>query len=694
MRFPIFVTALTFIFQTAIVECDAVPTLNTVVSRKVHGTGPNAATFDIKLLDNAIPLTSGIYETECRSGGADQAYTLVFTFANQLQSVADVSIESGTAVISSAALGPLPTQYTVNLSGVNDRQEVIVALRGVTDAQNSVGKFFPVSMRVLIGDALVSAAGAVNATDVSKVKNFVGNAIDASSFRADVNASGSITATDVSSVKNSTGRAISRMVLPRLKVCGRFLCRENDEKQFFWLGDTGWWLMNLSDSEVSYYLSKRAAQGFTGIQVMAVMLEIDETGYIEPAVHSTADYYGNWPTDIPNPPDRRNHLHPNLASPYWARFKRIIQEAEDKGLYVGVFLVWGDEVTTYLGTDTTLAYNYGQELAAFLNDNKNVWYSVSGEYDFINGFTGEITQEQALMFHSLAQGLAAGSPPDAPLKSIHPAKPQTSLTHFGDEDANWLDVHMLQSGHRFDPFKQTARLIDEGYVESYKPIFDGEAIYENIVDQGSPQGAEGPRANASIIRFKAYEAVFAGAFGHTYGHDNVHKFWTVGDNVDSNGQPLRPFTQGIHWSTAIDYPGAQQVSYLRKLIECHSQDRIPDQDFVTSGAGPYGLSHMRATRDSADGNSATHGTYALVYVPQAGMTFTVNTAKLTGSTFTARWFNPADNSYGKPTTYSNLGAQQSFTSPTSRTGDYVNDWVLVLESENFSPCSTRQVSGL
>ena len=691
MKFPIFVTALTLVFHFAIIECDAAPTLNTVVSRKIHGTGANAPHFDIKLLDNAAPLTSGIYETECRSGGAAKAYTLIFTFADQLQSVASVSIEAGTGVVSSSAPGPLPTQYTVNLTGVSDRQELIVALHGVTDTQSNVGEFYPVSMRVLVGDALVSAAGSVNSTDLARIKNSVGSAVDASNFRADVNANGSISAVDISSVKNSTGRALPKVVLPRLQVCGRFLCRENDGTQFFWLGDTAWWLMNLSDSEVSAYLSKRVAQGFTGIQMMAVMLEVDSSGYVEPAVHTAADYYGNWPTDIPNPPNPQNHLRPDPASPYWARLKRIVQEAEDRGLYVGVFLVWGNEVTKYFGTNTTLAYNYGRDLAALLKDNDNVWYSVSGEYDFINGFSGEITNQQALMFHSFGDGVAAGSSPNVAIESIHPAVPQTSIAHFGDPDASWLEVHMLQSGHQFDadPYKQTDQLIDEGYLSSPKPIFDGESMYENLVDNAAVNGANGPRANASIIRFKAYEAVFAGAFGHTYGHANVHTFWTVGANVDANGQPLSPYTQAIHWSTALNYPGAQQVTYLRPLIQCHSQNRIPDQTFITSGEGTYGLSHIRATRESPDGTNTARGSYALVYVPQAGLTFTVNTARMSGSTFTARWFNPAENSYSEPTTYSNQGIEQSFTSPTTRTGDYVNDWVLVLESDNFSPCPTR-----
>lgn len=57
--------------------------LGSVVSRKTHG---DAGTFDVDLTNgNAI---------ECRSGGASGDYTLVFTFANTLTSVAGASVGS------------------------------------------------------------------------------------------------------------------------------------------------------------------------------------------------------------------------------------------------------------------------------------------------------------------------------------------------------------------------------------------------------------------------------------------------------------------------------------------------------------------------------------------------------------------------------------------------------------------------
>ena len=52
-----------------------------------------------------------------------------------------------------------------------------------------------------------------------------------------------------------------------------------------------------------------------------------------------------------------------------------------------------------------------------------------------------------------------------------------------------------------------------------KPVIDGEPSYEDI-----PIGLhfpEGPRWQASDVRRYAYWDVFAGAFGHTYGHNAI-----------------------------------------------------------------------------------------------------------------------------------------------------------------------------
>jgi hypothetical protein len=175
----------------ALTEFIAPVQLVNVVSRKVHGT---AGVFDIDLTNG-----NGI---ECRSGGANGDYSLVFSFANALSSVDGVSITAGAANISTSGIGPNPNQYTVNLAGVTNAQVTTVRLSNVTDSAGDFSTAVSASMGVLLGD--VNASGRVDAADVSLVRQQTLQPITSANFRDDVNLSGRIDAADVSVVRQQT----------------------------------------------------------------------------------------------------------------------------------------------------------------------------------------------------------------------------------------------------------------------------------------------------------------------------------------------------------------------------------------------------------------------------------------------------------------------------------------------------------
>jgi hypothetical protein len=166
--------------------------LSRVVSELTHG---NAGAFD-------VDLTSG-NGIECRSGGANGDYTLVFTFVNALTTVNGATIMSGTGSVRSAGIDSTSAHnYIVNLTGVTNAQVITVDLTNVTD---TAGEFSPAvaeSMGVLLGD--VNASGRVDAADVSLVRQQTLQNVDGSNFREDVNASGRIDAADVSIARQQT----------------------------------------------------------------------------------------------------------------------------------------------------------------------------------------------------------------------------------------------------------------------------------------------------------------------------------------------------------------------------------------------------------------------------------------------------------------------------------------------------------
>jgi hypothetical protein len=177
-----------------------VPT--SVVSRMTHGSITTPPFFDIKL-----PLT-GTRGVECRSSALLGAgnYMLVFTFVNNLTSVANATVTShdpmtGTGTVSGSAIGPGLNQYTVNLTGVSTGQYITVTLNSVLDAVGASGNVLSPQMGVLVGD--VNFNGVATNADVSLVKAQVaaGASVDSSNFRDDINANGVLTNADVSLTK-------------------------------------------------------------------------------------------------------------------------------------------------------------------------------------------------------------------------------------------------------------------------------------------------------------------------------------------------------------------------------------------------------------------------------------------------------------------------------------------------------------
>jgi hypothetical protein len=163
------------------------------VSRKTHG---NAGTFDINL-----PQT-GTLGIECRTGGVNGDYTLVFTFANPLTSVGSASVTSGTGSVSSSSIGSDAHQYTVNLTGVTNAQYLTVSLTNVHDSAGNGSNAVLASMGVLVGD--VNASRLVDGNDVSAVQNHTRQSLNNTNFRYDINASGLIDGNDVSITQGQT----------------------------------------------------------------------------------------------------------------------------------------------------------------------------------------------------------------------------------------------------------------------------------------------------------------------------------------------------------------------------------------------------------------------------------------------------------------------------------------------------------
>lgn len=422
--------------------------------------------------------------------------------------------------------------------------------------------------------------------------------------------------------------------MQKLKVNGRYLVKA-DNTPLFWLSDTAWFLPKVSNADVDQYLSDRAAKGFTAVLITC--------HYHDDVLFNGLGAFLNNDTNTPN-------------EQFWQHIDYIVTQAEGKGLYVAITVMWAEDYQNLVGTDLTKAYNLGNWIGRRYQNNNNIVWVISGEYN-------DIPNWNKALYDNVASGLRAGDLGNH-LITIHPGASQSSSRDF--QQSSWLDFNIIQSGHYIDNqahgYLENYELIANDYnISPAKPTADSENAYEDLPDgffaQSDPNA---PRIKADTIRRKAYKAVFAGGFGHVYGNQNVEVMYRP-------GEPDYGFTQR-YWKDALSDPGAQQVHYLRNLIEAHSfLNRIPDQSIVVSGLGT-GLSRVQATR-------ASDGGYALIYIP-SGTSIGVDLTKMSGQT-TASWFKPDDGSSVSIGSYPNTGTR-SFTPPgTAQLG---NDWVLVLEA--------------
>ena len=176
-----------------------IPPLQRVASEMNHGSA------GVHAID--LPL-SGVAGIECRADSALGAGidTIVFEFHNELMSVGNVNVSSGTGSVSAAVLAANPHKLVVSLTGVTNQQRIALSLSDVRDTAGNIGANLVASIDLLLGD--VNADGTVNLVDVGQTKAQSGGAIGSSNFRADLNASGQINGGDVGFVKSWFGTAL------------------------------------------------------------------------------------------------------------------------------------------------------------------------------------------------------------------------------------------------------------------------------------------------------------------------------------------------------------------------------------------------------------------------------------------------------------------------------------------------------
>ena len=414
-----------------------------------------------------------------------------------------------------------------------------------------------------------------------------------------------------------------------------YLIHENG-RPFFWLGNTAWLLPErLTRDEVDFYLSREREEGYN-VEQIQVLNAIP-----------TFNIYGRQANDEQF--SFAQFTSKNVYG-YWDHLDYIVDKAEANGIYIAMDCIWGSQISRM---NVQQAAAYGRFLGNRYKDKPNIIWMIGGD---VLGSKGTESWD------ALARAIKEVDKNH--LMTFHPRGRTTSAQWFNDRE--WLDFNMFQSGHRrygqrngdIDyPIPDNTEEDNWQYVslsqkpENLKPVIDGEPSYEDI-----PQGLHdinAPRWQASDVRRYAYWAVFAGCFGHTYGHNSIMQFMRPG---------LSPaYGASKAWWDALNDPGYKQMKYLKRLmLSFPFTVRVADQSIITGENGTQ-YDRIIATR----GND-----YLLVY-NYSGKDMTIDLSKISGQRKNVWLMNPVDGSLKYLGEYNSRRADFSYVISDKKNTDRV-----------------------
>ncbi len=408
---------------------------------------------------------------------------------------------------------------------------------------------------------------------------------------------------------------------------------------FWWIGDTGWALFQqLRREEVDLYLDRRMKQGFTVIQ--SVVFWYPHGGNIPVGPHNAPNAYGHRPfVGTSDEPDTGRPLivdggSADSPNDFWDHADYIVDAVKARGMYLALLPCWGNAYVNNRMEGSRIEFteeearSYGAFLGARYRDAPHIIWVMGGDVDPVH--FGD--KDQRAVYRAMAEGVGRGVSVNKVLRwdTPHPDWDKTFMTFHAVKaprqsgerggsssawfhDDPWLDVNMMET------YAWTDRIYplvtkDVQKANPTKPTLLGEGAYED-----GNYSHECGWITPLTVRRQAYQALFAGAAGVTYGH------WAV--------WPFRGTSCGKTWDQSLDAPGADQVAGTLKrfLSEESVMSYVPDSTLIGSDPGKGELRQVAMTARGRNG--------ALLYFPEIRPT-TIDVRRLPFDPGTVRWFDP------------------------------------------------------
>jgi hypothetical protein len=413
-------------------------------------------------------------------------------------------------------------------------------------------------------------------------------------------------------------------------------------------------LVNISQSDASFYLADRATNGFNSLWVELLCVPYTGGRADGSLLNGTLPFTNKIPGT-----SSYDLTTPNEA--YFAYVDTIIRMAATNGIQIMLDpLDTGGLTQTALDNGTARCRAYGQYLGnRYKNFPNLIW--LNG-----NDFQTWATPTNDAVIMAIALGIK-----DNDTNHLQTVELDYYVVSSLD-DPNWKPIVHLNLAYTYYP---TYDEVLHAYQQSTNtPVFMGEEHYEfeTIGDPNNGQELGTPL----VLRRQEYWTLLSGGAGQGYG----------------NGYTVR-FLSG--WKTNLDTTGVRQLQYVTALFGSRAwYNLIPDinHTVLTSGYGTYATSGAVSANDYATAASTADGTLAMAYLPTV-RTVAINMAALSGAV-TARWYDPENGTYqsinGSP--FPNTGTHNFTPSGNNSGGD--GDWILVLETAAVVPISLNiQLTG-
>ncbi len=406
-----------------------------------------------------------------------------------------------------------------------------------------------------------------------------------------------------------------------------------DGHPFIWIGDTNWFFAKLPPATLEQILDRRAAQGFTVMQISC----------------REKLYNGEGPGPITTPNEQ-----------WWSYLDTYVENCAERGMYVGITLGWWSVAKRNSEKDL---YRFGRWVGdRYKNQDNVVWLTLGEAGSHVRKDTISWSKLEAL-----TRGIRDGDTGQK-LLTIHAdyrrgtsLNRDTELCDFNNwQTSQWCCISDLP---RKDPREWTvweAMTYDynQRYGGSPKPTIDLEAWYENNKDFCG--------ADPFFIRRRAYFTILAGGFGHTYGAGGIWDGLVGPDSCSSKALK------------ALDYPGGVQVGYLGKLLMKFGHDffkMMPDQELIVSDNPEEYDSHIQAAR-------AHDWSFAVIYSADADE-FSLDLTSLSSKVSRYGWYNPRSGTFDQLGKLEESDKMSSISFDPPGDDDFGLDWVLILGSKSF-----------